>query len=252
MLNKINHTQLSNDFIDTYMKRLSAAAVKVFVAISRKTIGWHKDIDRISQGQLVELCGLSINTIKAAIKELKLYEIIKVSRTGTGKEIKTYFEINYKSEANVSKIDILSKDFISEIDTLDLDNVSKIDTTKESNINKEYKEIYKKPAAVSTDTELFHAIKDSFEAKGEITDYPKEMKHVKLLCKKLEKKPMEYAQAVIETFYHLVETGNDFWKSQPFLPSVLNSLFDRVNLQVKKKEKVNDVSWYEEYTKEVI
>jgi DNA-binding Lrp family transcriptional regulator len=106
------------------------------------------------------------------------------------------------------------------------------------------------PLVEKNDNDLFHAIKESFEAKGEITDYPKEMKHVKLLCKKLEKKPMEYAQAVIETFYHLVETGNDFWKSQPFLPSVLNSLFDRVNVQVKKREQTNDVSWYEEYTKE--
>ena len=140
MLNKINHTQVSNDFIDNWMKKLSAPAAKVFLAISRKTIGWHKDVDVISQGQLVELCGLSINTIKIALKELKQYKLITVKRTGAGKGIKTYFEINYISNPNISNTDILDADFVSGIDTLDLGIVSRIDTTKESNINKEYKD----------------------------------------------------------------------------------------------------------------
>ena len=42
-----NHTKLSNEFIDEYMHKVSGSACKVFLVISRKTVGWHKDSDFI-------------------------------------------------------------------------------------------------------------------------------------------------------------------------------------------------------------
>lgn len=62
----INYTQVSNEFIGE-MHRYDGAEVKIFLAITRKTIGWHKDSDRISYSQLVAMTGLSVTTIKKAI-----------------------------------------------------------------------------------------------------------------------------------------------------------------------------------------
>ncbi len=60
------YTQLSNEFIES-MHKYEGYVVKVFIAISRKTIGWHKISDRISQSQLKTLTGLAVNTIKKSI-----------------------------------------------------------------------------------------------------------------------------------------------------------------------------------------
>lgn len=70
MLQKPNHTQISNDFIDHYMDKCSGAEAKVFLAITRKTIGWHKIVDQISYGQIKMLTGLSTNALKSAIEKL--------------------------------------------------------------------------------------------------------------------------------------------------------------------------------------
>lgn len=142
-LQKITHTQVSNDFLDKYMNRVSGNAVKVFLAIARKTIGWHRETDQISDSQLQELTGLTINTIKKARQELLELEVIVFIRKRAGKYTKTYYEINYSNikKSNVSKIDILKNDTlfnfnVSKNDTLKNSNVSKIDTKKAFNVSK--------------------------------------------------------------------------------------------------------------------
>ncbi len=153
-LPKINHTQISNAFIENYMSKVSGSATKIFLAISRKTIGWHKETDIVSQSQITKLTGItSHNTIQKAIKELVDLDLIMVSVTGEGKATKTSFEINYDAliESNMSKNDILEKKNMSKSDTktkLNMsendikagNNMSINDTTKEININKKYKE----------------------------------------------------------------------------------------------------------------
>jgi len=98
MINGINHTQISNDFIDKYMRRVSGAATQVFLVISRKTIGWHKETDNISFSQICEMTGLSKNTAIKAVKELEDLNLVIVERsTSNGiKNINTY-SINYSS-----------------------------------------------------------------------------------------------------------------------------------------------------------
>ncbi len=64
-----NYTQLSNEFIEQMFK-YDMAAIKVFVAISRKTIGWHKKSDKISYSQLKKMTGLCVNSLKKGIKVL--------------------------------------------------------------------------------------------------------------------------------------------------------------------------------------
>jgi phage replication O-like protein O len=152
-LPKINHTQISNYFIDEIMPNVSPAATKCFLIISRKTIGWHKDRDQISLSQFEKLTGMTVNTIKNSLKELLQVGIITYKRTGNGKNIKTFFELNYTfisnidtikpniskiiistidiiTGSNISKIDTI-KNIISKIDTIKAFNISKIDTTKE-------------------------------------------------------------------------------------------------------------------------
>jgi phage replication O-like protein O len=68
-MNRPNYTQIPNVILDD-MGQFSQAGFKVLCAICRKTIGWHKDTDRISMSQLVKMTGMSVNTIKDAIKEL--------------------------------------------------------------------------------------------------------------------------------------------------------------------------------------
>ena len=123
----INYTQASNNFIDNYMSKCSGSAVKVFIAISRKTIGWHKTSDRISYSQLIELTGLTTNTLKTAIKELIAFDLITQSESKFG----------YTYDLNISDIDTSISNIdtgVSKIDTA----ISNIDTTKETN-NKDTK-----------------------------------------------------------------------------------------------------------------
>lgn len=98
---------------------------------------------------------------------------------------------------------------------------------------------------------LYNSIKQSFEAKTTITDYPKEMKAIKGICTKVNKheNPTAFAQEMLEVFYDLTQNGSKFWKEQPFLPSALNAsgIWDRVNVQLKNKRPSDDLSWVDDY-----
>lgn len=85
-ISRINHTQVSNDFIETHMKTLSGGATKVFLAISRKTIGWHKETDSISIAQIMDLTGLSNRGAINCIIELEKIGLIKVYRKKSAKD----------------------------------------------------------------------------------------------------------------------------------------------------------------------
>lgn len=139
-ITKPQYTQISNEFIDKYMNKLSKEAVCVFIAISRKTIGWHKETDCISQSQLLKMTPIkSINGLKKAIKELRDCDLIIVEQLGTGKATKTIYEINM-SQGNISQDDIKNIANMSYHDIKKGVNVSCHDTTKESNIKKINKE----------------------------------------------------------------------------------------------------------------
>jgi phage replication O-like protein O len=131
------------------MCKLSGNATKVFMAIARKTIGWRKESDVLSNSQIQELSGIkSRNTLKDAIDELLKLEIIVLSRTGFGRGTESSYEINYENissntskndpivkedeKPNGSNSDLLESDNTSDFDPIDPVNRSKIDPTKES------------------------------------------------------------------------------------------------------------------------
>ena len=113
-----NHTQVANSFIEK-MYKYKGSSVKVFLAICRKTIGWHKLTDKVSYSQLSKMTGItSHNTLKSSIKPLVEDGWI----TQRGNE-KTGYIYDLNIEA-VSKTDTaMSKS--------DIDTMSKSDTTKE-------------------------------------------------------------------------------------------------------------------------
>ena len=95
MLEIPNHTQVPNAFIETVLKDLGGAAVKVFLCICRKTIGWHKLTDRVSYSQLVELTGLSRRTVGVGLKNLlEAGQIKAVKEAGRT----TLYEINFQHQ----------------------------------------------------------------------------------------------------------------------------------------------------------
>lgn len=76
----MSFTQVSNHFIDNDMNALSASATVVYIAICRKTAGWHKQYDEISLSQFVALTGLSKPTILRALIELESRGIINTQK----------------------------------------------------------------------------------------------------------------------------------------------------------------------------
>lgn len=95
-----NHTQLSNDFIDNHMRHLNPAAISVFIVITRKTTGWHKDTDAISISQITDLTGLSHSGTLKAIKELESKGLISVirSKSEKGHNHTNLYTINYTQQ----------------------------------------------------------------------------------------------------------------------------------------------------------
>lgn len=67
-----------NAFVDRYLARLSGPAVACYLAIARKTHGWHKDADSISISQLERLTGLEARAVRRAVKELVHLDLITV------------------------------------------------------------------------------------------------------------------------------------------------------------------------------
>ena len=76
------------------MNKLSDSSVKVFLVITRKTKGWHKDSDAISISQIQKAAGLSNRVVIKSIKELEYWDLITVEKTH-GK-VSTY-TLNYEN-----------------------------------------------------------------------------------------------------------------------------------------------------------
>jgi len=80
MLQRPNFTTIPNDFIDHYMFSLEKSSVLLFLAICRKTLGYHKDTDYLSYSQLAELSGLCNGAIKKALGSLQDAQLITVEK----------------------------------------------------------------------------------------------------------------------------------------------------------------------------
>ena len=95
--------KLDNAIIDYWMSRLNHSEFKTLLAIYRKTIGWSKQYDRISQTQISELSGITTRSVRTAITSLE--ELGLILTTGNSKSSKVFtlntkklFDVCLKSE----------------------------------------------------------------------------------------------------------------------------------------------------------
>lgn len=90
--------QVNNQIVDYWMAELTNAEFKTLLAIVRKTKGWNKPYDRISQSQIAELTGLTTRSVRTAITLLEEKKLIIVA----GDDSKTrLFSVNYHTINNV-------------------------------------------------------------------------------------------------------------------------------------------------------
>lgn len=80
----VNSFQVPNFLIDELMPKMSPNALKCYLLIVRKTIGWAKEYDAISASQFCKFTGIKKdNTVFKALKELEEMELIeRVSKIG--------------------------------------------------------------------------------------------------------------------------------------------------------------------------
>jgi phage replication O-like protein O len=94
-----NHTQVPNDLMDEWMKEWSGSHLKIFLAVCRKTIGWHKVCDGISYSQLMAMTGLATEACSEALKWLSDKGFIIIHREqGKTSKIEIAFNTSSKSE----------------------------------------------------------------------------------------------------------------------------------------------------------
>ncbi len=163
--NVVNFTRVPNFFFEECIYQLSESALKVYLTILRKTIGWQKDKDFISYSQIQKMSNLSGNSILKGIKELIEKELIETHKFGIGKGTKISYEIKNKNSNNIiletktdenipSKFEVIdnpketntiNNEGIIDANTsnfavLNPPNTAKFIYTKESNIKKEEEE----------------------------------------------------------------------------------------------------------------
>jgi phage replication O-like protein O len=73
--------KIPNIMIETLAKiNLRSSEGQLIIAIVRKTIGYHKDQDKISVSQLMKMTGLSRRTVIYGLQTLEARQIISITR----------------------------------------------------------------------------------------------------------------------------------------------------------------------------
>ncbi|WP_331775003.1 replication protein [Sulfurospirillum sp. 1612] len=80
----VNSFQVPNFLVDELMPKMSPNALKCYLLIVRKTIGWAKEYDAISASQFCKFTGIKKdNTVFKALKELEEMELLeRISKIG--------------------------------------------------------------------------------------------------------------------------------------------------------------------------
>lgn len=86
------YTQVPNIAIDYWMLHLSHVELKVFLFIIRKTLGWHKTIDRISLSQIQKGTGSARNRVSNALQFLIEKGLVRKETYGENGNEKVFYE----------------------------------------------------------------------------------------------------------------------------------------------------------------
>jgi len=102
-----NHTQTPNELFDDHMRTMTGAELKVILAICRKTFGWHKEKDKISTSQLMELTGLSNRAVIDAVRKLIKINLIARRQIGDSKTDSYEYALILSAYEESSQADLL-------------------------------------------------------------------------------------------------------------------------------------------------
>lgn len=245
-LPKIQHTQVSNEFIDNWMRELNPAAVKVFLAISRKTIGWHKEVDAISLSQIQELTGIGRQGVSNSLKELEGHGLISGQRKG-GKS--TQWTINYEELVHsVDQTSPLSGPPL--VHSVDSQKILKETLQKKDGVE---------PAAPQAEAaELTKNIMSFCETQHgkRFTAYAKEGAAAKRLGKIAQRErpedPRGWLKQIFEAFDLRKNQGRGWWKDRPWAPSAIahSAVIDVLMEDLKASDESDE--WMNEFLQEGI
>ena len=219
-----NYTQVANIFMEKWMDKCSGAEVKVFLAISRKTIGWQKISDKISYSQLRKMTGLCVNALKKAIIQLLEKDLITQWQVGQ----------NYWYDLAISENDTVENETVSENDTVIAETISENDTTKESNkrnnIKKEDNQL-KPYLPLSELLYILHKKVDDKYLNGKYLPdiWEKWANDIRLLVEKDDRSIVEVEQVI-----RWVKTEGNFWFVNIMSGKKLRLQFSRLILQMKQ------------------
>ena len=155
-----------------------------------------------------------------------------------------YLNLNLNSNSNINirqpsaealplseqkEIQNCQKEIQDEVDDSSLDcmNYAVIDDKKTKR---------KRASKAGNDIELYNAIKQRFEeVNGSFANYGKEGAAIKKIIY-LTKGYEEEIEVMMKKFQELRCAGDKFWQDQPFLPSVLVSLWDRIRFLIRRDD----------------
>ena len=80
MMQLPNHTQVPNAFLEELQKKVNDPAVRCYLAICRKTIGWHKLSGPVAYSQIQTMTGLSKGGVKSGLESLEVAGLIHATR----------------------------------------------------------------------------------------------------------------------------------------------------------------------------
>lgn len=95
MKQKIRYTKIENDFLEKALEmKLTISHMKVLFAFVRKLNGFHKESDRVSISQLMELTKLSNRAIIDAENDLQSMNILSQVEKGISRVRPTKWKLN--------------------------------------------------------------------------------------------------------------------------------------------------------------
>lgn len=124
------YTRIANELLESLSCcNLTVRQLRVMLAIIRKTYGFGKKVDRISDSQLADVSGLSRQNVNKAKKELisMNYLILDGNKIGVNKEVSAW-----KNQSRDSVSNLKTKN----VSNLETDEVSRLETHKRNTLKK--------------------------------------------------------------------------------------------------------------------
>lgn len=88
-----NYTQTPNILFDETFKTLKEGELRVIIAITRQTFGWHKSFDRISLSQLSEKTGMERRSVCRSLNSLITKGLVEKRKFGEKGKERCYYAL---------------------------------------------------------------------------------------------------------------------------------------------------------------